>query len=1441
MNRKKNIVILLIIFSLFAGTVFSNAQTNGNEGEQTDENLFMILKKEGNEANIQTLTLLDDMDNLHYFVLIEYENETFFIVHVINGVANLVVRDEFFEEPFEAFTIPGGVILFYSYRTFYGVNKFLMYQWVNGEISNVEYYSINEFFAIPPKAYIFPNRTDDTFDIILTTMTHEGGDIVSEISKTKIRFFKVYLNGTARAGEHWVIDYEFDYLIDFDYENGTLYAQYRYMYDYNPNHLYFTIVTSMLNTSISNFMIISEGGFDPAFFVTEDGYLHTTLIREGTLYSLQYSVNESISFTDFNSTAIGMSHYSDRYMFKHDGYQTYIFNSEPYVGTKEFFADDDLKSKISILDHNHEQANLSEFFIYNVPELDNYHTFYALDYGNGETLFTHTTLLTQKDIPNRKYSASDFIGFYIESNITLSLPSEPITVNLVALTGFSLFWKTAGIYIVSILAGVAVIYVIFRKFFNRTIVGMKNYLLRPMKPQANAIASFFTNIWLFLFNGITTLYILFKTNKKRHLMNLIGMTVLAVIIITSTSIYSSKQKVLISEYTEDISVTNDGVPSLSIVMNYDTQAMGTNNPIISDFNEQAMSEVLTEFKLNYKTMASVIRSYEISTFMYMTAMDPLDNTTLGACTYYGISRNYTSILEHMLVNGSLPNNPGEIMMEANLAANLGFGVNDTVLFFGAIRDYYNYYLGDTNVSLTISGLYSGITLEDYNYLLDINDLPYDSAKGLNNIFFGPGVLSFIDNSLPNLDGLFPYYMRLTTYVQFIYDFTDFDPSQMTALKIEQEEIIENNVHFAEFNYNVQWSMSGELNAIIDVLEPKLESSIFLFFTLAVPILYLSLFLIFETNDLYSRSMEQEIEIFQAKGLSTFRIAWNYSLLKLVEAVFATAIGFALSLALIPPLLKMDSFISFNNPFVTISLSSLPLASAFTVFILVIISLPKIIQISSSKKVQQKTPQRVMKLFKRIRLVPIVLIGIGGGIIFGGIQLYNLLYSSVGENSGTILMSFIYIAGMGALFALLGIGLLLKDLHSIIMIIISKIAWNFRKTIRTFSLIEIRSDIHIFNNIFLTFFLLVGITLPSIICPLSVQFNFEKDAIFRTGTDMYVNNWLDQNTSLLPEIRNITGVNAVTNTSIVDAYYQGNSLNVLTIENLTEYLSVVEPPPKRMYRNWEKDLNLLASNRSMLVTAHFHQEVADDYDAFTFSDYDAEHVETMLIRGEFDYFPTFYETGPFTLGVTKRINALVMTQANYLWIEDTLIEFGRYKDRLMIQLVDGADYEEVKSVLEELGLNVESAAEEAEKTQFESYPFYSIIAAEFAISILICLIAIVFVSISNPIKILQQRTNKNDRLKKMGISTKKIIRLTAIETLISGVLPGVLLGVGFGYAIITLFITATQSYFYSGINFLLVFSPAALIISFIVAPGLFFGIFYLSMRRNYARYLPRNLE
>jgi hypothetical protein len=150
-------------------------------------------------------------------------------------------------------------------------------------------------------------------------------------------------------------------------------------------------------------------------------------------------------------------------------------------------------------------------------------------------------------------------------------------------------------------------------------------------------------------------------------------------------------------------------------------------------------------------------------------------------------------------------------------------------------------------------------------------------------------------------------------------------------------------------------------------------------------------------------------------------------------------------------------------------------------------------------------------------------------------------------------------------------------------------------------------------------------------------------------------------------------------------------------------------------------------------------------------------------------------------------------------------------------------------------------EEIAEAQSRSYPFYSMVAAEFVISMIVCIIAIIFISMSNPIKILQHRTHKYDRLKKMGISTKRIVRLSIWETFFSGVFPGLIVGTGIGFLLTYLFISATKRYFYAGINFLYIFPPLAIVLSFIGAPLLFFTIFYLSMKRNYARYMPRNIE
>ncbi|MHA1592646.1 MAG: FtsX-like permease family protein [Candidatus Heimdallarchaeaceae archaeon] len=1439
MNIKRRFILLLIITLTFTSSVLVISQTGEEENSQP-EDLLLLTTFEGNEQEIVSRTVIDEFGNFHFFGKIQYDNGTFFIIHAVGDSISIIIRDDNSDEYFMPFVVLGGVVLFYSYHTFYGTSKYYMYKWTPDSTENIQFFTSNEIFSFNPSIYVYYNESFNGFTMFIMTMSTEGSDPLSEIVKTKIRELIIDMDGTYEFGEWWVIDYEYDLLIDFDYVNGQLYAQYRYMSAYNPIHKYYTLVTSFSNTYISNYMEIEEGGFDPIFYVTEDDTLHTRLIRNGKLHYLDYEINDTISFELFNVTDIGISTFKDYFIFEYDGYETFIFNSEPYISFDDFFKDKELKSKVIVLNNNYTHFEREEFYLYNVPYLDNYHSFYMQQYENGSSIYVHTTILGRENFDQRRLVEDTYIGVYITTDLPISYSEEPLVIGLIVLTSFQQFWINIGIYLTIAIGTGLVLYLIFMKRVHKGISDIGKFLVRPGKKTSVKFTLIFINIWNYVSNIFSTLYILFKTNKRRHLMNLIGMTILSLILITSTSLYTSKQKVLLSEYTDNINLIHNSVPSMSITISYDTFARGSSEPIIEDFSEAALSEIFTQLKLEYKTLASIIGDVDYGTFMYGTGMDPDDNDSFSGLSYLGVSTRAQPILEVMLSEGRLPETVGEVVISPGLATDLGLGINDSMKVFGAQRSYYNFELGETYGLVKIVGFVESMGLDLLLEYSKVNDIPFDSVKVLGT--FGGACITYNDFYFTSLEGLNPYYTTITSYVQFLYDFTEFSPTSMEALRIEQEEIVTNNVHdfgFAEF---ATWHFSDELGVVIDTLGPKINSSIFLFFTLAIPILYLAIFLIFETNELYSKSMEQEIEIFKSKGLSTGRIAMSYMALKVAEAILATAIGFGLSLALIPALIKMDSFVTFNNTFASIDVSSVPLAAAFTIIALILISLPKIINTARTKRKEQKTPQRIVLLLKKIRLPTILLIVVGGAIMYLSFLLYEYLFSAVTESGSNLLMVFIYISGTGVLLALLGFGLLLKDLHSIIMIAISKIAWMIKKSVASFSLIEIRSDVHLFNNIFLTFFILVGIILPSIICPISVQYNFEKDASMYAGADLYVKNWNDENITLLAEIESMPEVVSTTNVSAIDAHYKGEQINIYLLNNITEYLATTYTPPEDMFPDWEEKIESLDGNTTMLTSQFFKEEIAENQNSLMWSNYHQTYNTTFRIKGIFDYFPVFYDVGPFIDGKSRRVNALAIAEHNYHYIEPTIIEFGAYKDRLLIKLANDVDHSAVKHYLEEhFQFTVVSAAEEGAESQFASYPFYSIISAEFAMSILIALIAIVFISITNPIKLLQQRTNKNDRLKKMGISTKRIIRLAVVETFIAGVFPGLVMGAGFGFGLIGMFIWATKSFFYAGMGFKIVIAPIALIISFVIAPVLFYAIFYFAMKRNYAKYLPRNLE
>jgi hypothetical protein len=161
--------------------------------------------------------------------------------------------------------------------------------------------------------------------------------------------------------------------------------------------------------------------------------------------------------------------------------------------------------------------------------------------------------------------------------------------------------------------------------------------------------------------------------------------------------------------------------------------------------------------------------------------------------------------------------------------------------------------------------------------------------------------------------------------------------------------------------------------------------------------------------------------------------------------------------------------------------------------------------------------------------------------------------------------------------------------------------------------------------------------------------------------------------------------------------------------------------------------------------------------------------------------------------------------------------------------------------EDLNINVESTEEEADVILIREFPFYSLMTAEFVFGILVCLVAIIFTSLSNPIKILQKRITKHDVLKKIGIPSNSIILITGLELLISAILPGLIIGGVAGYGLVRLTGFLMLSFTYSSIPYTIPYPYPAMLLIFLGIPILFYSIFFAAMKINFVRFTPRNLE
>ncbi len=1428
----KGVVFSLVIILVFVSLSALHPNVHADEATNKD---MMFFKDSRDIGYIRTETFLDSNNHSHFFIQINFHNGTFVIFHILQNTVIEVDRDYYSMDLFDVRELNGTIYLFYSFMGQIYNTVVKVYSWNNGVPDRTTLYFTHEYYY--------------NLDVFMDNISYHLVVADSEFDETDITHIRIFENGTEIVKYHTLpfMIYDLREILFVDNQLFTFFEISNFNSSvYNTNMILVGITDSgYYNSSV---LQLPERWYNPQIFVTENGQFYLIINEDNKLSTLSFGINETISLSSFHYIYLDDYYWGDFNVFLYENV-TYISYNEYDIYYLDYRPDrnlDNIQKTLSVIRDNNATLQKSEI---KLDEYSRTYPFVSLSYyicENGSYIVHYFSKVESKELEGYNFIDKYVYSLKIATDLDIEIPEEAILFNLKSYSAFAYFWIRFWAAFVVPIVSLGMLYVIFRKSINRSIKKMVKFLTRPIIPNLDKWKLVFINLWLFIKNASNLVFTLWKANKKRLLISLLGLTILASIIVTSTTLFDSKRSSLIIQYVESADPGHDYFLSLEYRINLAEGNEAALNYVNENYTAMAMSAIMNKITSSTALYSSLISDYFYSLksalITYNISWGINDHSSVD---YFGFQQNYSKVFEQILHEGRLPNNTNEIMITSYDSAYYGIEINDTILVNVTTEASFVEY---PVMNLTVTGTYSQPPRSLIESLCEEYNLPSDPLKSLLNYYNIP-LITFEPYYLENFQNISIYDFFLTGGVQFEYDFSQFNPQDLSVLIEELTSLKEDGPFPFVFQENSYWYILPELEYIFEDIGFEMQTTQFLIIFLSIPILYLALFLTFEVNEIFSTSFEQEIRILSSKGVSTGMITFIYSSMKFFESLVATFLGFGVNILVLPALLKINKFLTFDNPLFSLNLASLPTAMGSTFLLLVIISVPRIIKISKTKKKVEKPPKQFIQLIKNIRLHYILTMGFGVGLTFLSFYLFQMIAFDGGTMANSaILVIFIYLMGIGVMIALLGFGLLLREIHKIIMIAISKTAWAIRKNLFSFSLVEIRSDIKLFNNTFLTYLILVSLVIPFAVSPMLIQEKSQTEAYFYGGSDIYVTNWDEYNASLATDILAYPEIVSVTNVSQIYGDYHWNNFEIYLLNDSEDFLATSYKPKKNIFENWDTNIEQLNNSQSMLVSESFKEYLAGGEDVYYFIREGTPNdtlIEFSLISS-FDYFPVVYDDGPVDPTdpyYSPTGFALVMTLDNYMLIAD-LVEISSMSfERLLINIRDDVDPEVITTKLKtDLGIEVQSTLEIADEILFTLIPFYSVLVAEFVFGILICIAAVVFTSLSNPLKILQRRIVKHDILKKIGIPTNRIIFLSALELFMACILPGLALGAGGGYGLLRLFswIFINPPYADS-LPFNTIIPYHIGLVIFLGIPILFYSIFIVSMSRNFAKYRPKNLE
>ncbi|UJG43812.1 MAG: hypothetical protein K9W46_01180 [Candidatus Heimdallarchaeum endolithica] len=1424
--RGKKLFLLLIIMSFLFLTI-SNVKA--------DEQAAPILYTKYSTYTNIVETVFDENNQMHVF-LGRSDNYYYKIIHIFNGKAILIdANANNLETFFKAKSFPGGVALFYlDHDITKGDTLYYYYYFINNGSHGVKVITKRGLVS-NYKVNIFKDESKFTVVTAYSVSYYS-----SEVSS-----FNCSFNGNVLSSESYDVEVSMYKIEGFIYQNEKIFY---YYYDdiYNESSYLSFLLFQGINKDgvIFNSSVVEYPNSYSETIITQgldhDFYIQT--IQEGKVFYYSFDENETFGFSDYSSVDFYIYYVNEYSIEQSSKWINTTFIDYEYAYYSGYSEGSIITILVLVSSYNSEHVLFTRFEKTLIFENDFYP--YSLDISFlGSSYYL---VYASKSIEKGHYNETNILGVYIRTNDSnFDLPEEPIYYEIKHISDFAYFMRNYWWTLLVIFSIIGGLYGIFHKRINKSIHKVKKFLLRPVVENVSTVRLIFINIWLFFYNTYSLVLSLWKVNKKRLIINIFGLSILAFVLINTSVLYNSEQATVLQKYFHNYDFGSNYDTSIDFTKSFIEQSESARN--ISLINENytflAAEDIMKTLKQKAPTYANLIVDYQITDSISIYT----SNTTTGESTvqYFSINSSYNFVLRSLLVEGTLPKEKGEVIVSSEAAENLDLQVGE-IIQFNSISDK-GVFLNYDKINLTVSGIYSSIGYNTLSQLCKDNKLPFDPVRMLSYDMYS--VISYNQFFLKNLENFSLGQLTLQGSIEFIYDFSSLDLETFDQLAEEYDSLTEARTHYFKFDPTGTWSISYELGYIIYSFKYDLITMRFLIYLITIPIVFIALFLLSEVNSIFASSFKQEIEILQSQGLSVGRITFIYSSMKFGESIVGTLFGLLGTFIFTPILLKVDKFLQFTNPIYLFTLKGSFVTIIVTFFALIIASLPRIIKLAKQSEKKQKEPKRFVTLIKRLRLHYFLVIIFGIAIALGGYYLVVLFSWIFEEELSSLIVIFVSLMGIGAMIAIFGVGLLIRELHNLLLIVLSKLSWKIKKSIRSFSLIEVRSDAKLFTNTFFSFLLIIAFVVPSIIVPLAIQDNFNDIAYFSSGADIYVSNWSLYNSTLKSNLTSYDEVISVANISVIESTYGELNFRFLVIDNITEFRSTIYDVPKYIIPNFNELLAQLEENDTMLVSKLFNKVFLSP-DKFTFTSANETMNKEVKIGGEFTYFPIFFygdrwlddDVNIYYFDYFWYDFHIVLTNQTFTEIKDSLKTPALSLDRLLIKLKPNVNpIEFSEKIKRELNIDSQNAKEQADLVLFQAYPFYNVLTSMFVFMILMSIFAVAFISLSNPLKLLIQKASKNDILRKLGVRVNRIINISAFEIFVSSFIPGIIIG-GFGaYGLYRFlkYIFIDFGWYSLPYKSYLFFPVIGVVVG--IFGALYYIIFYFSMKVNFYKYRPRNLE